>query len=66
VERALNGAWQGHEVFFITAPTTCVSVPSLELWQRFYPDVPIHGELSGHRSFYDCSKAERLLGWTHD
>jgi hypothetical protein len=28
--------------------------------------VPIRGDLSGHRSFYDCNKAERLLGWTHD
>lgn len=66
VERAIHGEWKGHEVFFITAPQTCVNVPSLELAQRFYPDVPIRGDLAGHRSFYDCSKAEHLLGWHHD
>lgn len=63
---ALNAKWRGHEVFFITAPHSCVDVPSLELAQRFFPQVPIHGDLTDHRSFYNCSKAERLLGWKHD
>ena len=35
---------------------------SLELARQYYPDVPIRGDLSGHRSFFDSSKAERLLG----
>lgn len=66
VECALHAKWKGHEVFFITAPETCVTVPSLELAQRFYPLVPIRGDLAGHRSFYDAGKAGRLLGWKHD
>jgi UDP-glucose 4-epimerase len=41
-------------------------VPSLELKQKHYPDVPVRGDLSGHKSFFDSSKAERLLGWKHD
>jgi len=28
--------------------------------------VPVRGDLSSHRSFFDCRKAERLLGWRHD
>lgn len=55
----------GHEVFFIIAPTTVVDQLSLELAAAHYPHVPIRGDLSGTRGFFDCSKAERLLGWVH-
>lgn len=59
--------FSGHEVFFIIAPNTVADeATSLELAQRFYPQVPVRGDLSGHRSFFDSSKAERLLGWKHD
>lgn len=64
-ELSLLAAWKGHEVFFITGPRTEVNVPSIELAQRFYPDTKITGDLSGHRSFYNASKAENLLGWKH-
>jgi len=63
---SLTAAFKGHEVFYITAPDTVANIPSLELRQKFYPDVPIRGDLSGHRSFFDSSKAERLLGWKHN
>jgi len=56
----------GHEAFCIVAPDTCVDEPSLALAQRYYPAVHIRGDLSGTRGFFDCSKAERLLGWKHD
>jgi UDP-glucose 4-epimerase len=65
-EASLLANYTGHEAFFITAPTTVINLPSAELAQRFYPDVPIRGNLSGRRSFYDASKAERLLGWQHN
>jgi UDP-glucose 4-epimerase len=64
-ELAINASHTGHEVFFITAQRTCSSIPSLELARHAYPIVPIRGDLSGHKSFYDCSKAARLLGWIH-
>ena len=64
-ELAINAGYTGHEVFFITAQRTCSSIPSLELARHAYPIVPIRGDLSGHKSFYDCSKAARLLGWIH-
>jgi UDP-glucose 4-epimerase len=64
-ELALLADYAGHEAFFITGPTSVVSIPSAELAARFYPGVPIRGDLSGHRSFYDASKAEQLLHWTH-
>lgn len=64
-ELALQAEYAGHEAFFITAPASVVAIPSLVLAERFYPGVPVRGDLSGHRSFYDASKAERLLGWRH-
>lgn len=58
--------FSGHEVCYVVAPDTMTDVPSLELRDRHYPDVPIRGDLSGHRGFFDCSTAARVLGWTHD
>jgi nucleoside-diphosphate-sugar epimerase len=56
----------GHEAFFIIAPNTVADdLPTLEFVQRYYPHIPIRGDLSGHRSLFDSSKAERLLGWKH-
>ena len=63
---ALTADFKGHEVFYITAPDTISDIPSLELKQKYFPDVPVHGDLSGNKSFFNSSKAERLLGWKHD
>jgi nucleoside-diphosphate-sugar epimerase len=63
---SLTADYQGAEAFFIIAPDTTMDVPSLELAQKFFPNVPVRGDLSGHRGFFDCSKAERLLGWVHE
>ena len=62
---AIRASFTGHEVFFVTAPRTCSSILSAELARHAYPDVPIREVLTGHRSFYDCRKAARLLGWVH-
>jgi nucleoside-diphosphate-sugar epimerase len=63
---SLTADYQGAEAFFIVGPDSTSNVPSLELAQRFFPNVPIRGDLSGQRGFFDCSKAERLLGWVHE
>jgi nucleoside-diphosphate-sugar epimerase len=63
---SLEAPFKGHEVFYIIAPETNIDTPSLELAARFFPTVPIRGDLSGHRSFFTCAKAERQLGWTHE
>ncbi|PIL35436.1 hypothetical protein GSI_02163 [Ganoderma sinense ZZ0214-1] len=56
-----------HERFFITAPDTASDVPTMEVYEQYWKDVPIKEgkDLSGHKGFFDCSKAERLLGWVH-
>jgi nucleoside-diphosphate-sugar epimerase len=63
---ALNAPFTGHEVFYIAGPNSISTTPSMELARKFYPDVPIRGDLSGTRSFFNSSKAERMLGWKHD
>jgi UDP-glucose 4-epimerase len=63
--KSLDAPFEGHEVFYIVAPDTTVDVPSLELAQQHFPNVPIKGDLSDHNSFFSSAKAERLLGWKH-
>lgn len=63
---SLEATWTGHEAFFITAPDTTSDTPSLELAAAYLPGVPIKGDLSGHKSFFNSAKAERLLGWRHN
>jgi UDP-glucose 4-epimerase len=62
----ITADYPGHEVFYIVAPDTMLDEPSSELAARYFPDLPIRGTLEGNQGFYDCSKAERILGWRHD
>ena len=58
--------FSGHEVFYIVAPDTMMNKPSLELKDQYYPEVTVRGDLGENKGFFDCQKAERLLGWQHD
>ena len=62
---SLTPKFEGAEAFFINAPDTSADEPSLQLAKTYYPNVPVTGDLSGRNSFFNCAKAERLLGWTH-
>jgi nucleoside-diphosphate-sugar epimerase len=62
----LSATWTGHEVFYIVAPRTALNERSVELCQRFYPHVPIIGDMGGNAGFFRTEKAARLLGWAHD
>lgn len=66
VELALRAQFAGHEVFYIVAPRTIKQRPSRELAAMYFPNVPISHDMSGNASFYDCSKAARMLDWRHD
>ncbi|KAF8440299.1 hypothetical protein L210DRAFT_3401371 [Boletus edulis BED1] len=62
-----NDEWKGHETFFIAAPQVAADEDSLELKQKYFPDVTVREGWvkSGRRGFFDCSKAERFFGWVH-
>jgi UDP-glucose 4-epimerase len=62
---SLTASYKGHEVFYIVAPDTTWDIPTAELAARFFPDVPVTGDISGNKSFFSSAKAERMLGWTH-
>ena len=53
----------GHEIIHITAADTRAEVPSAELIERFFPDVPVKREIPGHVTLHDTSKSQRLLGF---
>ncbi|KAG2135119.1 NAD(P)-binding protein [Suillus clintonianus] len=59
--------WTGHETFFIAAPQLAADEDWLELKEKYFPDVQVKSGWveSGGKGFFDCSKAERLLGWVH-
>jgi nucleoside-diphosphate-sugar epimerase len=63
---ALSADFTGHEAFFVVAPTTTTSVPSTELRARYYPGVPVRRPMEDRSGFYDCNKAAKMLGWTHE
>ncbi|PCH42342.1 NAD(P)-binding protein [Wolfiporia cocos MD-104 SS10] len=62
-----KGKWRGHERFFIASPYTAHDEDTMALKEKFWPNVPIlkGKDLNGRKGFFDCSKAERLLGWVH-
>ena len=61
--RAVEQPITGHEVFWIVAADTRPVEPIAELVDRAYQTVPGARECIGRGSFYDCSKAARVLGW---
>ena len=55
----------GHEAFYICAPDIYRPDNIEDLLARHFPgDYPIADHIRGQMSPVDCSKAERLLGWT--
>ena len=62
---SLTADFNGHEVFYIVAPHTVIAEPSRELARQYYPQTQILGDFSNHMGFFNCAKAERLLGWKH-
>jgi UDP-glucose 4-epimerase len=51
----------GYALFHVVAADTCSPRPSRELRDCYFPDVPIRGDLSGRRSFFNSAMAERTL-----
>lgn len=63
--KSLSAPFKGHEAFYIVGPDTTVEDASRDLAAEFFPNVEIRGEFAGNRSFFNSSKAERMLGWKH-
>ncbi len=62
---ALEAPHLGAEALYVAAPDTFSPVPSAALVRRYFPAASIHnGDEQGHWSLLDCSRAERLIGFT--
>ncbi len=56
-----------HDVYFLNADDTTCLEPSLELVERFRPDLlPLVAGLNGHQSFLNCDKLKQAVGWRHE
>jgi UDP-glucose 4-epimerase len=64
--RSIEASFTGHEVFNIVARETISDTPSRDLASQYFPTVALKETWGGHDSFFDSSKAERMLGWSHD
>lgn len=62
---AEGGAWSGHEAFFIAAPGLTEDDDPVALYEKYWTHVPIKEGKDIRKGFFDCSKAERILGWVH-
>jgi len=62
-----SSRWSGHEAFVIAAPDVAATDDVDILRQTHFPEVPIKESkvISGKIGFFNCEKAERLLGWVH-
>ncbi|GAB3219620.1 hypothetical protein GCM10027447_02820 [Glycomyces halotolerans] len=53
----------GGEVFVIASPDTVMTTPTMELVERYYPELEVRRPLEGHDSLMSTDKARRLLGY---
>jgi nucleoside-diphosphate-sugar epimerase len=63
VRLALEADIEAADSFIIAAADTVMGRPSRELMAEVFPDVPIRGEVAGHDTLLDISKARRVLGY---
>jgi len=63
---AISAPFRGHEALYIVAPRTVAETPSRALAQQHFTNTAVRGELAGQSGFFNCAKAERVLGWRHE
>ena len=55
-----------HDLYLVNADDTTALEPSLELVERFRPELLSHTDkLSEHQSFFNCDKLKKMVGWQH-
>ncbi|WP_226961308.1 MULTISPECIES: NAD-dependent epimerase/dehydratase family protein [Streptomyces] len=63
VHAALTAPLTGHHVITVSAPDTSARQPTGELLRAHHPNTPLTGELGGHSTVFDTSRARELLGF---
>jgi UDP-glucose 4-epimerase len=60
--RSIELTEPGYQPFNVVAPVSAMNRTSRELADRFYPGIKIRGPFEGTASFFDSSRARRILG----
>jgi nucleoside-diphosphate-sugar epimerase len=64
VRLALARAGGDHQACFISAPDTCMPIPTRELVERFLPNAPaVAASLPERGALFDTTRARELLGY---
>ncbi|HSG55372.1 MAG TPA: NAD(P)-dependent oxidoreductase, partial [Paracoccaceae bacterium] len=63
VDRCLKTDGLGYEVFNVANPDLSVGLSTDEVIARYYDAVPVTRDMGEHETFYDISKARRLVGF---
>ncbi|WP_026922620.1 NAD-dependent epimerase/dehydratase family protein [Glycomyces arizonensis] len=53
----------GREVFVIASPDTVMTTPTMELVERYYPELELRRPIEGHETLLSIEKARRILGY---
>lgn len=64
VRRALEADLTGFEAFVIASPDTVMDTPTIELVERFVPDIERRADIDGVSSLLSSEKARELLSYT--
>ncbi len=64
VECCLNTDGLGYEVFNVSNDDSSVGIPSAQVIEEFYKDVPLKRNIGEFETFYSNDKAKRLVGFT--
>jgi nucleoside-diphosphate-sugar epimerase len=63
VTLALTAEVTGARSYVIASPDTVMETPTAELVERYFPGVPVRGELQGNCSLFSIERARRELGF---
>jgi nucleoside-diphosphate-sugar epimerase len=63
VRKAVESDLTGFEAFVIVSPDTVMDTPTIELVERFVPDIPRTSAIDGVSSLLSSEKARELLGY---
>ncbi len=63
VRRSIESDIDGHEAFLIAAADTCMTMPSVDLMTKVYPEVEVRTPIGKHQTLLSIDKAREMLGY---
>ena len=60
---AVEVDWNGHEVFWINASDTYLDIPTIQVIERWFPNVPVTKPIEGYAAAISIEASKRIMGW---